>query len=33
MDGHAEPVWMPDLWQLDWHNEWVAPPAKQIPGI
>ncbi|MGB1125568.1 MAG: prepilin-type N-terminal cleavage/methylation domain-containing protein [Phycisphaeraceae bacterium] len=33
MDGHAEPVWMPDLWQYDWHAQWQDPAPKEIPGI
>jgi len=33
MDGHAEPIRMPDLWQYDWHNEWVDPAEKVIPGL
>lgn len=32
MDGHAEPVWMPDLWKYDWHAQWVDRDVT-IPGL
>jgi prepilin-type N-terminal cleavage/methylation domain-containing protein/prepilin-type processing-associated H-X9-DG protein len=32
MDGHAEPVFMPDMWLLDWHKDW-EPNEVTIPGL
>lgn len=32
MDGHPEPIYMPDLWQYDWHKEWVDKEFT-IPGL
>jgi len=31
MDGHAAPVKLPQLWTLDWHNNWVAPSTLPAP--
>jgi prepilin-type N-terminal cleavage/methylation domain-containing protein/prepilin-type processing-associated H-X9-DG protein len=31
IDGHAEPVSLPDLWQLNWHNQWVDPAPVTVP--
>jgi prepilin-type processing-associated H-X9-DG protein len=32
VDGHAESVLLPDLWQLKWSNGFV-PTARRIPGF
>jgi prepilin-type processing-associated H-X9-DG protein/prepilin-type N-terminal cleavage/methylation domain-containing protein len=31
LDGHAEPVLLPDLWKLKWHRGWVTP--NPLPTI
>jgi prepilin-type N-terminal cleavage/methylation domain-containing protein len=31
MDGHAGAVRLQQLWQLEWHNNWVAPAAIPAP--
>jgi prepilin-type N-terminal cleavage/methylation domain-containing protein len=31
MDGHAGLVRLPQLWALDWHNNWVAPSTLPAP--
>src|SRR5262249_44946512 len=31
VDGHAQSVRMPMLWNLDWHAGWVAPGTIPSP--
>jgi len=31
VDGHAESVKLPDLWQLQWHQDWVNPAPVTVP--
>jgi len=31
VDGHAESVSLPNLWQIEWHQDWVNPPAVTVP--
>ena len=31
VDGHAEPVKLPDLWQLQWHDKWDGPARVTVP--
>lgn len=31
VDGHAEEVKLPDLWQIQWHNKWVNPAPVTVP--
>jgi len=31
VDGHAEPIKLPDLWNLEWHSQWVDPPTVTVP--
>ena len=30
-DGSAGPIDLPDLWQINWHNEWVDPSPVTVP--
>ncbi|MBX2852117.1 MAG: DUF1559 domain-containing protein [Phycisphaeraceae bacterium] len=32
MDGHAESTFMPDMWKLEWHKNWVDHDVT-IPGL
>jgi len=31
MDGHAGPVRLPQLWALNWHNNWIALSGLPAP--
>ncbi|MFK7787912.1 MAG: DUF1559 domain-containing protein [Phycisphaeraceae bacterium] len=31
VDGHAEEVKLPDLWQIEWHRQWDSPAPVTVP--